>query len=35
VVGIDAVMADAVKLKFISALLPPEKLAELVQIPKP
>jgi len=33
VIGLDAVMADAVKLKFIPAPLPADKLGELVQIP--
>jgi NitT/TauT family transport system substrate-binding protein len=35
VTGLDAIMADAVKLKFIPASLSAEKLRELVQIPKP
>ena len=35
IVGMDQVVADAVKLKFIAAPLTAEQLAELVQIPKP
>jgi NitT/TauT family transport system substrate-binding protein len=35
IAGLDAVMADAVKLKFIPAPLPPEKLKQLVEIPPP
>jgi NitT/TauT family transport system substrate-binding protein len=35
IAGLDAVMADAVKLKFIPAPLSPEKLKQLVEIPPP
>ena len=35
IVGMDQIVADAVKLKFISAPLTPAQVEELVQIPKP
>jgi NitT/TauT family transport system substrate-binding protein len=35
VLGLDAMMADGVKLKFLDAPLTKEQLAQLIQIPPP